>query len=50
MTDDERKAAIAKWRKRAVIVGVVLALICKTLPPDYRAICEAAAQLCTGGF
>lgn len=48
--DAERIALIKKWRKRAVIAGIVLALACKSLPPDYQAPCAAIANLCTGGI
>lgn len=38
------------WRKRAVIAGIVIALVCKALPHDYQAVCQAVSTLCTGGF
>lgn len=47
--DEERKATLRKWRRRAVIIGVVLGLVCKMLPPDYQAPCAAIAKLCTFG-
>lgn len=54
MTTDEEKAVreanLKKWKRRVVIVGVLLALICKSLPVDYQGPCSAIAQLCTGGL
>lgn len=58
MTDAEKTAALVappptalkKWRNRAVLLGVLLALVCKFLPEDYRGLCQAVASLCTGGF
>jgi len=39
-----------KWRKRAMILGALLALVCQMLPPDYHAVCKAVAKVCTAGF
>lgn len=50
MTDEERKARLKKWRRYAMLVGALLAIICKSLPHDYQAVCKAIASLCTGGF
>lgn len=47
-TDKNPEDAVKKWRRRAAIAGVVLALVCKSLPPDYQAPCEALARICTG--
>lgn len=48
LTDEERKAFLKKWRKRVLIVGALLGIACKTLPPDYQGPCEAIAQVCKG--
>lgn len=48
--DQERRTALKKWRRRALVAGALLALVCRHLPIDYQAPCEAIAQLCTGGF
>lgn len=50
MTDEEKKAREKKMRRIALIVGVVLALICKSLPPEYQTPCETLASICRGGF
>lgn len=42
--------SIKKWRRYAVIAGVILALVCKSLPHAYQAPCAALAKLCAGGF
>lgn len=49
---DRVKAAVPKksWRHYAVLVGVIVALVCKSLPPEYHAACEAVAKICTGGI
>lgn len=47
---DKSKLDLKKWRKRAVLAGIVLAVVCKSLPEDYRAICDALATFCTGGL
>lgn len=39
-----------KWRRRAIIAGIVLGLLCKSLPRDYQAPCRAIANLCTGNI
>jgi hypothetical protein len=42
-----------RQRRIAAVAGVVLALACKTLPPDYQAPCEAVTKItaisCGGG-
>ena len=49
MTDEERKAFLKKWRRRVLLGGIALALVCKSLPPDYQAPCETLARICTFG-
>lgn len=44
------QTSLAKWRKRAVLAGVIVALICKALPHDYQAVCQAVSTLCSGGL
>lgn len=53
MSDDENKKAAEtatrrKWAKRAALIGVLIGLACHLVPPDYRAVCDALAALCTG--
>jgi hypothetical protein len=38
------------WRRRALIAGVLLALVCKSLPVAYQAPCNVIANICTGGL
>lgn len=45
MKDEQQK----KWIKRAMWLGVLLGLFCNSLPPDYRAVCNIIANICTGG-
>ncbi len=45
MAVDRKKIA-----KRAALIGAVLAIICNLLPHEYRAVCHAIAQVCTGGL
>lgn len=33
--------------KRAAVIGVVLAIACHVVPPEYRVPCDALAQLCS---
>lgn len=46
MTEVEKK----KWYKRVAFAGVVLGIVCHLLPPQYHAVCQAVANVCTGGF
>jgi hypothetical protein len=39
-----------KWRRWSALAGVVLALVCKSLPPEYQAVCEVIVSICHGGF
>ena len=45
MTDATKKTA-----RRGVIVGAILAIVCHIVPPDYRALCDAVATICSGGM
>lgn len=38
-----------RWRRRAIVAGILLAIVCKTLPHDYQTPCEALAKICTAG-
>ena len=51
MRTDEKKA-LTRRQKRAIalIVGMLLALACKSLPQGYHAACDAIVKLCTGGL
>lgn len=49
MTEAEQKARKRRNRFIALVVGMLLALVCKSLPPDYRTACDAIVSLCTSG-
>lgn len=45
------KAALKKKRRRyAMIIGIALALACKSLPPDYQQVCKVVLSACNGSF
>lgn len=54
MTDEKKQPTITgdlrRLRRHAAVVGVVLAILCHIVPPEYRAACDALASLCTGGL
>lgn len=31
-------------------MGVILAVVCKSLPEDYQGPCQIIAQICSGGL
>ncbi len=35
---------------KAALLGAVLALVCRALPPDYQGPCETVVKICTGGL
>lgn len=41
----------AKFKRAiiAVLVGVLLALLCRALPASYQTPCETIVNICTGG-
>ncbi len=39
-----------KRMRYAAIIGVVLALVCESLPHEYQAACQIVASICTGGL
>ena len=39
-----------KSAAKAAVVGAVLALFCRALPPEYQGPCETIIKICTGGF
>ena len=43
-------STLKTWRRRAMLLGVVLAVVCKFLPEDYRGPCATVVSLCTGMF
>lgn len=47
--DADRVAALKKLRRYAFVAGVLLAIVCKSLPPEYQSPCKALANFCTGG-
>ena len=50
MSDTPQKTPMQVWRRRVVIVGILLGLVCKSLPPEYQGPCHQIAQICTGGM
>jgi hypothetical protein len=48
MTSVETKAAKKRATKIGAIVGMVLALACQAVPPDYQAACAVVAQIVPG--
>lgn len=46
---DTAQLALKKWRRRALIAGILLGLVCKMLPHDYQVPCAAIAKFCTLG-
>lgn len=52
MTRNPRVPDKARKRRKkiiALIVGMVLALACKSLPQEYHVACDTVVKLCTGG-
>lgn len=51
MANNEQQEKARKRRRKviALIVGMVLALACKSLPPDYQVVCDAIVSVCTLG-
>jgi len=39
-----------KWRRRALVAGVLLGFACHLLPHDYQAPCKTIAKVCSGGL
>ncbi len=39
-----------KWRRYAVLFGVVLGVVCKSLPHEYQGPCDILMSICTGGY
>lgn len=39
-----------KKAAKAALIGAVLALLCRALPPEYQGPCETVLKLCTGGL
>ena len=35
---------------RTAIIGAILALVCRALPPEYQGPCETVIKVCTGQF
>ncbi len=54
MAPVETKAMIRKHQVKqagkAAIIGAVLALLCRMLPPEYHGPCETVIKICTGGL
>lgn len=52
MTTPETPAESERRKRRlfiAAIAGVLLALACRALPPEYQKPCATIVHLCTGG-
>jgi hypothetical protein len=45
MTTEEEKALAKRVARIAMIVGMVLALVCQFVPPEYQTGCGLVAQL-----
>jgi hypothetical protein len=43
---DKLVADIKRFWKYAFVAGVVLAIACRHVPPQYRFACDALARLC----
>lgn len=39
-----------KYRKYAIIAGVVLAIVCHFVPVEYKTACNAIVAACRQGF
>jgi hypothetical protein len=39
---------IRRLSKHAALIGVVIAIVCHLLPPQYRVACDAIAKICRG--
>lgn len=47
---DDKSEQIKKWRKRMLVVGIILGLVCKSLPVEYQGPCQVVADLCSGNL
>lgn len=48
--NEDDKARSKRVRRWGILLGIVLALVCNTVPVDYQTACEAVAKLAaTGG-
>lgn len=54
MSTPETKAMIRRRKRKmkiaSAVIGAVLALVCRALPPEYQGPCETVLKLCTGGL
>lgn len=55
MTDENKttpdvEAKKKRLRRIALAVGILLAIVCKSLPPEYQVVCDTIAQVCRGGI
>lgn len=41
---------LRRLRRYAAIAGILLAVACHVVPPEYRSACDALASLCNGGL
>jgi hypothetical protein len=39
-----------KQTVKTALIGMLLALGCRALPPEYQGPCETVIKVCTGGF
>lgn len=49
-TPDTKALARRRMKKIVALAGLILALTCQALPPEYQAPCQAIVHLCTGGI
>lgn len=49
----ETKAMLRKRQMKkagkAALIGAILALLCRALPPEYQGPCETILKICTAG-
>ena len=51
-TPEEIRAARRRLMKYAAVIGVLLGLVCNSLPPQYQALCNTVSSIassCGGG-
>lgn len=49
MTEKD-KLRLAKWRRYALVLGIVLGIVCHSLPEAYQGPCHQVANICTGNW
>ncbi len=44
MTSQQKKSA-KRWTRIAAIAGMLLGIACQLVPPEYKVVCNLAAQI-----